>query len=244
MREPAPAIRLPWPADRFEAITFDCYGTLIDWRPGILKAVRRVFISHGVPGSRISDQEILERYNQLESEAEHPPYRRYREVLAAVMQGLGRAFGFSPTTDELDALPDSLPGWKPYADTVNALRALKTRYRLGIISNIDESLFAHTAKLLEVPFDWVVTAESVGSYKPSQRNFEVALKRMGLGREKVLHAAQSRRHDIAAVKPMGWATVWVNRYGLEPDPAGSGSAQPDLEVPDLRTLVELLNAGR
>lgn len=231
---------LPWDPRRFQALTFDCYGTLIDWRPGILAALRGVLKPHGVEAG---DAELLAHYGRLESAAEQPPHRLYREVLGCVVDGLGRAYGFKPSAAERASLAESVAAWRPYPDTVAALRALKSRYRLGVISNVDDDLFAATARLLQVQFDWVVTAQSVGSYKPARRNFETALSRMGLSSEKVLHVAQSLHHDVAAVKPLGWATAWVNRYGTGPDPAVGARARPDLEVPDLQTLAELLAPG-
>ena len=129
--------------------------------------------------------------------------------------------------------------WKPFSDTVEALEALKERYKLAIISNVDDGLFALTACHLEVEFDWIITAEQVGTYKPSKNNFEIALERMGIQKGKLLHAAESLFHDIAPATELGISTVWVHRrtekegFGATP-PAG---AKPDLEVPDLKTLV-------
>jgi 2-haloacid dehalogenase len=122
---------------------------------------------------------------------------------------------------------------------VEALRALKAKYRLVIVSNIDDDLFQHSARLLQTPFDDVITAQQVGAYKPSLRNFEAMLQRVSVAREQILHVAQSLYHDIGPAKAMGLATVWVNRRHGRP---GSGatppaSATPDLEVSDLRTLV-------
>jgi 2-haloacid dehalogenase len=125
---------------------------------------------------------------------------------------------------------------------VEALRALKRRYKLAIISNVDDGLFALTACHLEVEFDWIITAEQVGTYKPSTNNFEVAIARMGVGRERLLHAAESLFHDVVPAKELGLSTVWVHRrtgkegFGATP-PA---DAEPDLEVPDLRTLASRL----
>jgi 2-haloacid dehalogenase len=135
-------------------------------------------------------------------------------------------------------LADSLGHWEPFPDTVEALRALKSRYKLAIISNVDDGLFALTACRLGVEFDWIITAEQVGTYKPSRRNFEVALERMGVPREKLLHAAESLFHDVVPAKELGLSTVWVHRrsgkegFGATP-PA---DAEPDFVVPDLETL--------
>jgi 2-haloacid dehalogenase len=223
---------------RFECLTFDCYGTLIDWESGILAALRPVLEAHGV---QLSDAEILELYAQLEAEAEQGEYRRYREVLEAVVRGFRKRFGFTPSWTEISALPNSLKEWEPFPDTVEALRELTTRYKLAVISNIDDDLFKFTARKLQVPFDFVITAEQARSYKPSLNNFKLALERLGLPSDKVLHVAQSLYHDIAPAKMLGLSTVWVNRRRGK---AGHGAtrpseAAPDLEVPDLKSLALL-----
>ena len=223
---------------RFHVLTFDCYGTLIDWEAGILGALRPLLASHG---KTLGDDEVLQIYAELESEAEAGPFRRYRDVLEEVVSGLGKRLTFTPTVAELQSLPRSLRKWQPFPDTVAALRRLKSKYKLAVISNVDDDLFADTARLLQVPFSDVITAQQVGSYKPARKNFEVALTRLGVPREQVLHVAQSLFHDIAPAKELGLATVWVNRRagkqgGGATRPAG---AKPDLEVPDLATLAAM-----
>ena len=194
--------------DRFEVLTFDCYGTLIDWEAGILGALRPVLERHGIT---LADRELLERYARLEAEIEAGPFQRYARVQRAVVEGLGRSLGFSPNADEAACLARSLGDWPPFPDTVAALRNLGRRYRLGILSNVDRDLFAGSAERLEVRFDFVVTAEEVGAYKPSPLNFRQMLAQAGADPERVLHAAQSLYHDIAPAKELGLATVWVSR---------------------------------
>ncbi|MEG4023977.1 HAD-IA family hydrolase [Microcoleus sp. S13C4] len=137
---------------------------------------------------------------------------------------------------------DSIKNWQPFPDTVAALTALKQKYKVAVISNIDDDFFAATAKHLKFEFDWLITAEKVRSYKPSTRNFEIALETMGISTDKLLHVAQSIYHDIVPAASMGISTVWVNR---KHDKAEFGatlpaSGQPDLEVPDLKTLIEAI----
>jgi 2-haloacid dehalogenase len=229
--------------DRFSVLTFDCYGTLIDWERGILAALRPILERHGV--ARTDDQ-LLELYGELETELEAGPYRTYREVLALVMDGLGQRLGFVPAATERGALADSVGQWPPFPDTVEGLQRLAGRYKLAILSNIDDELFAESAPLLGTEFAAVITAQQVGSYKPNPRNFQVAIERLGLPREQILHVAQSLFHDIAPAKEAGLATVWVNRrhdrpgFGATPRSA----ARPDLEVPDLATLARLAEGGR
>ncbi|HEY9603348.1 MAG TPA: haloacid dehalogenase type II [Allocoleopsis sp.] len=227
---------------QFEVLSFDCYGTLIDWESGLLAAIKSIFSDYQIEAS---DREILELFAQQESIYESGDYLNYREVLRRVMQVFGETFDFEPSESELDALADSIQDWQPFPDTIAALQALKKRYKLTIISNIDDDLFAATAKKLQVEFDWIVTAQQVKSYKPSLQNFALAIERMGIAPEKLLHIAQSIYHDIIPAKSIGLTTVWVNRRkGKEGSGATSpASATPDVEVPDLKSLVALMGLG-
>lgn len=230
-------------ADRYEVISFDCYGTLIDWEGGIVSGLRPVLANHGVEAT---DDDILDLHarteHRLQSSSTPGNYVKYRDVLGQEVREAGRRWGFEPTPAEVGALADSLRHWEPFPDTVEALRALKSRYRLAIISNVDDGLFALTACRLEIEFDWIITAEQVGTYKPSTNNFEVALGRMGVAPERLLHAAESLFHDVVPARKLGLSTVWVHRragkegFGATP-PA---DAEPDLEVPDLKTLASEL----
>jgi 2-haloacid dehalogenase len=224
---------------QFEVLSFDCYGTLIDWESGLLAAIKSIFSDYQIEAS---DREILELFAQQESIHESGDYLNYREVLRRVMQVFGETFDFEPSESELDALANSIQDWQPFPDTVAALQALKKRYKLSIISNIDDDLFAATAKKLQVEFDWIVTAEQVKSYKPSLHNFAFAIERMGIAPEKLLHVAQSVYHDVIPAKSIGLSTVWVNRRkGKDGSGATSpASATPDLEVSDLKSLVDLM----
>ena len=224
---------------RFSWLSFDCYGTLIDWESGILKTLRALLAAHQ---KTAGDAEILALYAHLESAAERGVFRPYRQVLTEVVCGFGREFGFEPAEEKQASLAESLGDWRPFPDTVAALGRLKGRYRLAIISNVDDDLFAATARHLQVPLDAVITAQQAMSYKPSRRNFELALERMGVGPKKVLHVAQSLFHDVATARSLGMATVWVNRASRAMPGRGAtpaATAQPDLEVPDLATLAQL-----
>ncbi|MGB9195542.1 MAG: haloacid dehalogenase type II [Terriglobales bacterium] len=222
---------------RFTTISFDCYGTLIDWEAGILPVLRAVIAGHG---KTLSDSKILELYGEFEAEAERGAYQKYREVLRSVVRAFGERLGFNPTSFEIGSLSDSVPSWPPFSDTVPALRRLQTRFRLAIISNIDDDLFAQTRKLLGVDFDAVITAEQAGSYKPSLRNFEMAMERLKVRRESLLHVGQSIYHDVIPAQSLGLATVWVNRKSARPGVGAVRAAEstPDLEVADMATLAE------
>jgi len=218
-----------------EVLTFDCYGTLIDWESGILKALKLVWVAHRI---NLGDSQILATYAELEADAEAGQYISYREVLQKVMQGFGQKFNFSPSKLEATALADSLKDWPPFPDTVEALQKLKKKFKLGIISNTDDDLFAQTQKHLKVDFDWIITAEQVKSYKPSQNNFLKAIEKIGRPKEKILHVAQSVYHDIIPAKSLGLATVLVRRHGAGATLPTEG--KPDLEVPDLKTLASII----
>ena len=219
-------------------LTFDCYGTIIDWEAGILAAVRPILRGHGL---QVADEQVLELFARLESAAEAEPYRPYTDILASVMRGLGERLGFAPAQAEVGALAASVGDWPPFSDSVAALTALKRRFKLAIISNIDDDLFAASQRRLGVDFDWIITAQQARSYKPSLNNFRLALERIGLPQDRVLHVAQSLFHDHVPARHLGLETVWVNRRGAR---HGSGAtppaeAQPDLEVPDLQSLAEV-----
>lgn len=227
--------------NKCEVLSFDCYGTLIDWESGILAALRPILAAHDII---LNDKQILELYAKIEPRIEEGEFVKYREVLRRAMQELSSRLGFVPSHSELDCLADSLKDWMPFPDTVGALQTLKKTFKLAIISNIDDDLFALSAKHLKVEFDYVITAEQVESYKPSLHNFKSAIERMGVPPEKVLHIAQSIYHDVVPAKTLGLSTVWVNRRkGREGFGATlPASTNPDLEVPDLKTLVSIMDS--
>jgi 2-haloacid dehalogenase len=221
--------------NRFEILTFDCYGTLINWEDGILRCVRGILSGHG---KSVDDATILQLYGDFEAAAEQGEYRSYRDVLRTVVQDFGRRFDFVPTNQEVEALAGSMRNWRPWPDTVGALRKLHERYGLAIVSNVDDDLFAATRPQLEVELDHVITAQQARAYKPSRKVFELALNRIGLSVERVLHVAQSVYHDVVPAQSLGLATVWVNRPSKR---AGVGAvkaaqAKPDLQVSSLEEL--------
>ena len=222
----------------FSVLTFDCYGTMIDWESGIFSALHPVLKAHS---QKISEVALLEMYADLELAAEQGEYSKYWDVLESVVRGLGQRLGFKPTEAEVRSLPESVKTWQPFPDTVAALQKLKSRYQLAVISNIDDDLFTLTAPKLKVHFDHVITAEQARCYKPCTKIFRMAQERMGVSPGKWLHVGQSIYHDVIPVKSLGIATVWVNR----PSPrAGAGatkaaSGKPDLEVSSLDALAAL-----
>ena len=224
--------------DHFECLSFDCYGTLIDWETGILSALRSILETNEV---KASHDDLLVLYGKTETEIEAGPYRLYREVLKDVLAKIGDVLGFRPSYEDLESFSMSVMNWPAFPDSSQALCALATKYRLIILSNIDDDLVRFSEKLLGVEFDHIFTAQQIGSYKPSRRNFEYLIQHSGLPQNKILHVAQSLFHDISHAKEIGFSTVWVNRrqglsgYGATPPT----EASPDLTVPDLRSLAVL-----
>jgi 2-haloacid dehalogenase len=220
---------------RFKVLTFDCYGTLINWEDGILSCMRRIMANHG---THADDATILKLYGDFEAGAEHGEYVSYREVLRSVVRRFGEQFDFVPAAQEMDALPDSLPHWEPWPDTVEALRNLESHFRLAIISNVDDDLFASTKPQLGAEFYRVTTAQQARAYKPSLKIFELALNRIGVPTQQVLHVGQSLYHDVIPAQSLGLATVWVNRPSARGGVGAvkAATATPDLEV---RSVAEL-----
>ncbi len=222
----------------FEVLTFDCYGTLIDWEAGIATGLRGVLQPRGVA---VGDEDLLERYARHEAAVESGPYAPYREVLGRALRGVCAELGVVPTDDEAAAFGGSVGDWPAFPDSPAALASLARRFRLAVITNCDDDLFAASNRRLGVTFDWVITAQQVGGYKPDERNFEVAFERIGLPRERILHVAQSLFHDHVPAKRLGLTTAWIDRRHDRP---GSGatppaSAVPDLTVPDMTTFARL-----
>jgi 2-haloacid dehalogenase len=220
----------------FDALTFDCYGTLIDWETGIAGWLR--------PFAEAPDEALLESFARHEAELEAGPYLPYREVLAEAMRRVGHDFGFAPTDEQAAAFGASVGTWPAFPDSAEALAALEQRFRLGVITNCDDDLFALSNRRLGVEFDWVITAQQARGYKPRRENFTYAFERIDVPRERILHVAQSLFHDHVPAKELGMTTVWIDRrHGRE----GSGAtppaeATPDLTLPDLRSLAQAARA--
>ena len=238
---------LPMDFSRFTTISFDCYGTLIDWESGILPVLRAVLASHG---QTLPDAAILELYGEFEAEAESGAYQSYREVLESVVRAFADRFHFQASSSEIQSLHESVHLWLPFPDTVPALRELQKRFKLAVISNIDDDLFAETRKHLDVEFDGVVTAEQARSYKPSLNNFRMALRQLALSPDRLLHAAQSVYHDLVPARFLGISTVWVNRKSARPgigavraSAALASEQRANLEVPDLTSLAKAALTG-
>ena len=221
----------------FEVLTFDCYGTLIDWEAGIAAGLGAVTRAHGVD---VGDEELLSTYARHEADLETGPYLRYREVLARACRGVCADLGVEPSDEGVATFAGSVGEWPAFPDSAAALAGLQRRFKLAVITNCDDDLFAASNVRLGVTLDYVITAQQAGSYKPSHRNFELAFERIGRPRERILHVAQSLFHDHVPAKELGLTSVWINRRaGRE----GSGAtppavATPDATFPDMATFAE------
>ena len=227
----------------FKALTFDCYGTLIDWESGILAAFGPWRKRTGVAAD---DNRLLELFAEAESRIQaKQPTILYPEALALGLKRMGERLKAPPTEAEAEAFGQSVKDWPAFPDSAEALAYLKKHYKLVVLSNIDRNSFAHSNKKLGVTFDAVVTAQDAGSYKPALNHFKLGLEtlaKMGVPKDKILHTAQSLFHDHVPGKKVGLTTMWINRRKGK---SGGGatmpveSAKPDGEVPSMAALVEL-----
>ena len=228
-KEPVASRRLLSEVTRpFDVITFDCYGTLIDWEAGIIDAFREAAAADGVG---LDPAASLRALFEKEPEAQAAEYRSYRELLTDAAVRVGERFGWAISRERATFLPERLPRWKPFPDTNEALTRLsQAGYALGILSNVDDDLLAGTRQHLAVSFSLLVTAQQVRSYKPAPGHFTTARERVG-GR-RWLHAAQSYFHDVTPAVAQKIPVAWINRKSEPP----TGAARPDREF---RTLTEL-----
>lgn len=225
-------------------LTFDCYGTLIDWERGITELTRPWLIEAG--RGEIPPDLVLVAFALHQARHQQPrPALPYREVLARTWADVQASFGLPEDAGQCGAFAQSCGDWPPFADTVDALRRLSARFSLGILSNVDEASLARSLRLLEVPFVLTLTAERVGSYKPGLPHFEsavAALEARGFPKASILHVAQSRHHDVEPAARLGMPTVWVDRrHGKRGIGATiANTAEPLARVPSLAALADAL----
>jgi 2-haloalkanoic acid dehalogenase type II len=201
----------------FRVLTFDCYGTLIDWERGLLAALDSLLV-HVDP--RPADEAVLERFAVIESQQQlESPTMKYSDLLAMVHARLGREFDVATSEAEDQRFGASVGDWPAFPDSVEALGYLKQHFALVILSNVDRASFRRTNELLGVTFDVVITAEDIGSYKPDPRNFEFLLARLAersLAKRDILHTAQSLYHDHVPANALGLASCWIDRHAGRP----------------------------
>ena len=224
---------------RIEVLTFDCYGTLIDWEAGILASLQEVL---GTAATRdVGDDALLEEYGAIESELEGGVWQPYGSVLAQALGAVCRNHGRIPTEDQVRQFTRSVADWPAFPDSAAALATLAERFALGVVTNCDDDLFAASNERLGRPFSWVVTAEQVRSYKPAPKHFERALELAGTPVGALLHVAQSLYHDHVPAQRLGLRTAWIDRrhgrkgFGATP----AADAQPNLVAMDMATFTEI-----
>lgn len=229
---------------RYKVLSFDCYGTLIDWDSGLASQLQRI-------APYQDTDELLQRYGVFEAgiERDHPTML-YREVVASAVRMVAESLGLEIPASLAAEIGDSVGDWQPFPDSVAALAKLGKHCKLIVLSNVDRQSFAGSSQQLGDPFDALLSAEDIGSYKPSARNFEALLAHidsMGIDRAGHLHVAQSLFHDHAPAKAMGIDTVWINRRQNQPTEGASGpslNVVPDAEFPDMAAFTEALIAAK
>lgn len=201
----------------YRALTFDCYGTLIDWESGLYEALQPLLRAGGV--TRPRDTVLADFARHEAAQQATTPAMLYRDLLAEVHRRLAHEWHASVAEDTHVAFGRSVPEWPAFADSAAALRYLKGHYQLVILSNVDRASFAGSNRRLGVEFDAICTAEDIGSYKPDMRNFRyliAAVAALGVDSHEILHTAQSLHHDHAPAKALGLATAWIDRrHGRE-----------------------------
>jgi 2-haloalkanoic acid dehalogenase type II len=232
----------------FKVLTFDCYGTLIDWESGILAALRPLL---GKLGGKVDDEAALVAFARHETALEKAqPGLNYRTLLAGCYRGLAKEWNAATTEAEAEKFGNSVPDWPAFPDSAAALAYLKQHYKLVILSNVDRASFAESNEKLGVTFDAICTTEDIGSYKPDKRNFDFVLKtvkdKLGFESKDILHTAQSLFHDHQPAKAMGLATNWIDRRMGK---SGSGATTPvtgvatDFHFPSMAAFVEAHRAA-
>ena len=231
----------------FDALSFDCYGTLIDADAGMAAVLRTWADAHGL---QVTNEQLLQAYSAHEVQAvvDHAT-DLYPQILARSMRDLGAELGVPVSDDEAKSLAVSVPDWPAFPDSAEALERLSRRYQLIILSNVDRASFAGSNKRLGVTFTSILTAQDIGSYKPSPRNFEALAReaeRLGVADGKLLHVAQSLFHDHVPAKAAGLPTVWINRRHDRPGrgatPAPPADVAPDWTFTSMGAFADAVDA--
>ncbi len=213
----------------FKVLTFDCYGTLIDWESGITNALRPLLARCG---KTLSRDEVLATFARHEAAQEsETPSMIYSELLGAVHSRMASEWGIEPSSEESKAFGSSVPDWPAFADSSAALQYLKNHYKLAILSNVDRESFKRSNTRLQVKFDYVFTAQDIGSYEPNLYNFEYMIEKLreaGYRQDEILHTAESLFHDHLPANQAGLASAWIYRRHAQ---EGFGATHPPAEMP-------------
>ncbi len=217
--------------DSIYALTFDCYGTLIDWRRGVERAAQAIESL-----ARCDVARLVEARERVEREIQRGPYQRYNDVLASSLVSAALEQGVAVSAADARQFAESMTAWPPFDETSQAANRLATRFQLAILSNVETRVLEASARLIDAPFEALITAEQLTSYKPAAAHFEAAIEQLGLAPDQVLHVAASLYHDVRPASAQGFHVAWVNR-DAEPLPT---DVAIDWTVPDLTSLAREL----
>lgn len=218
-------------AENYDIISFDCYGTLVDWETSIVQTTQGILLSHD---AHMNDNVVLEYFSAFEP-TEQTNGGSYRQILRRVLQRYGTRLGFVPTEDQLQGFEECVAHSSPFDDTIASLHSLHSTCQLAIISNTDRDLFDITQSNLQTTFDYVITAEDVGAYKPNVKVFEYAFERFGQ-KSRILHVAQSIFHDIEPANQLDLDAVWINRTEGRPGATKETSFTPKWQFSSLQNF--------
>lgn len=220
----------------FAWVTFDCYGTLIDWDSGIRKFLNELLSRKG---ASVDLDSLHRRWEEIQFELIQREYRPYKDILRLSLGETLKEFGIPYAPEDGDDFAASMPTWQPFPDVPPTLQELKRHARIAIISNTDNDILRESVRLMGVEFDALVTAEDAKVYKPSPRIFEFALQRLKEAPERILHVAFGFKYDLAPAKQVGMATCWLNRTG-EPKPEG---IEPDFIASTMDEVVKIVKSS-
>ena len=218
----------------YQILTFDCYGTLIDWEGGMRAALATVIENRGLS---LDPYDVHHRYEEVEPVIQETRGGNYVDVMRTSVRDAFAHFGVDVTDAEAGIFGDTLASWPKFPDTTEALAEMKNRgYKLVILSNTDENFIRQSIQTIGVEFDQVITAQAVGSYKPARGHWDRMMETLGVSKDVVLHVAQSYYHDVVPATGLGFKMAWINRKGQQP----WADARPDYEFPDLESLLSIL----
>jgi len=216
---------------KYRALSFDCYGTLIDWESGILAAAQPFLAANG---GKLDDNAFLASFGRLERQVQsETPGKLYPLILEEVLRRIAGAHGLQVTDAAARAFGASVPDWPAFPDSHDALVALGRKYKLIVLSNVDRASFGGSNKRLDVAFDKIITAQDVGGYKPDLRNFEAllaGLSDLGIEKHQLLHVAESMNHDVVPANQVGLEVVWIDRGHNSGRPRASGELPADAKT--------------
>ncbi len=218
--------------NQLRLISFDCYGTLVDRKEGVLNAIQPLLEDYLI---EMEGDQIFGLFREFEENLVTGEFHSYHDILVAVMKQFGKHLNINLQKDDLNILANTFPRWPFFPDTLPVLQELSQNYRLAIISNADRPALEETVSRTGIEFDFLITSGELESYKPSPENFIEAMNHFRLSSGHILHVAQSRFHDILPARDLGIPAVWINRYN-DPVPPLEDTEYPGMHFPDLSSF--------